>query len=122
VQPQYRDGLLALTGVAGLVGLVGITGRLGVLVRPIGVGGGILAAVGLEILFVRYPSRAMAIWNRQPVPLLALCVLLVGAIVAFWFAPWLVAVPVWGLCTYLFLLSSVLLGIDNPVAVLFGTE
>jgi hypothetical protein len=122
VQSQHRDGLLGLVGLAALVGTIAIIGRLDVLVHPLGAGGGVVAAIGLEFLFVRYPSRALALWERRAVPVVSLCLVLVTAAVGFWFAPWLVAIPVWGLGTYLLLLCCVLLGVGNPVVALFRIE
>jgi hypothetical protein len=123
VHSQYRDGLLALGGLLGLAGMSMATVGVDRLFDPIGVGAGIAVAVVVEAVFLRYPSRALGLWERRGVPILGFCTVLAAGVVAVRTAPWLLAVPVWGLIAYLGLLCCVLLGVGNPVSVLLrGTE
>lgn len=115
---QYRDGLLAIGGLLGLAGVSAVTVGVGRLFDPIGVGTGVAAALAIEAVFLRYPSRMLRLWERRGVPVLGLCAVLAAGGLAVRVAPWLVAVPVWGLITYLGLLGCVLLGVGNPVSVL----
>ncbi|WP_336325866.1 hypothetical protein [Halovenus sp. HT40] len=118
MHPQYRDGALALGGLCGLVALAAATVGIGVLVDLLGIAAGVAVAVAVELVFLRYPSRAMGVWERRGVPVAALCLVLAAAVIAVQFVPWLLAVAVWGLLTYLVLLGCVLLGVENPVSVL----
>lgn len=118
MQPQYRDGLLALAGLCGLTGLATATVGIGRLVDPLGIVAGIVAAVAVEVVFLRYPSSAMSVWERRWVPIAGLLLVLVGGVAAVRFVPRLLTVAVWGLLSYLVLLGCVLVGIENPVSVL----
>lgn len=116
VRSQIRDGLLAVVGLAVLAGLSAATNRTQPF-HPLGIAVGILAALALEVIFLQYSTRALALWKRQGVPLAGLGLLLLAAVVAVRFVPWSLAAAVWGLLTYLALLCCVLLGLENPVAV-----
>lgn len=118
VHPRYRDGLLALAGLVVLAGFGAATVGIEPLFDPVGIVAGIAVAVGIEAVFVRYPTRALGLWERRGVPVVGLCTVLVAGALAGRIAPGLVAVPVWGLIGYLGLLGSVLLGFENPVSVL----
>lgn len=115
---QYRDAALALGGLCGLGGLAAMTVGIGVLSDLLGIVVGIAVAVAVELVFLRYPSRATSVWERRGVPVAALCLVLAAAVIAVRFVPRLLAVAVWGLLTYLVLLGCVLLGVENPVSVL----
>jgi len=121
VRPVHRDGLLATIGLGCLLGLTAVAGDPNWLVRPVGVIAGIVTAVALEVLFVRYPHM-IALWERRGIPLLSLCALVAAGVIATRIAPWLIAVPVWGLVTYLVLLGCVLLGVENPVSILLRSQ
>jgi uncharacterized membrane protein YoaK (UPF0700 family) len=120
VDPRHRDGLLAVAGLCVLVAIASETGSASRLLDPrvavVGVAGGLL----VEVVFLRYPERALALWDRRGVPVLALAALLAVAVVAVRLAGWLVPVLVWGLLCYLALLACVLAGLGNPVATLVG--
>lgn len=123
MHPQYRDGALAFGGLCGLGGLAAVTVGIGALIDLLGIAVGVAVAVAVELVFLRYPSRATSVWERQGVPVAALCLVLAAAVVAVQYASWLLAVAVWGLLTYLVLLGCVLLGVENPVSVLLrGVE
>ncbi len=70
---------------------------------PVAAVAGIAVAVGIEAVFLRYPSRALGLWERRGVPVAGLCTVLVAGMLAGRVAPELVAVPVWGLVGYLIL-------------------
>ena len=118
MHPQHRDGALALCGLCGLVVLAVSTADIEILFAPLGLVVGIVVAVAVEILFLRYPSRAMGVWERRAVPLVALCLVFAAAVIAVQYVPWLLAVALWGLLMYLVLLGCVLLGVENPVSML----
>jgi cobalamin biosynthesis protein CobD/CbiB len=112
---------LATIGLGCFLGLTAVAGDPNWLVHPVGVVAGIVTAVALEALFVRYP-RTIALWERRGIPLLSLCALVAAGVIATRIAPWLIAVPVWGLVTYLVLLGCVLLGVENPVSILLRSQ
>jgi len=118
VQPEYRDGLLALCGLLGLTSLAVATGGAGRLLDPAGIAAGVAAAVAIEVGFLRYPERALDLWNRRAVPVLGLAVVLIGGVVAVFLVPLLLVAAVWGLLSYLMVLGIVLVGFPNPVGVL----
>ncbi|MXR51155.1 hypothetical protein GRX03_05980 [Halovenus sp. WSH3] len=122
VRPEYRDGLLAICGLVVLVGFAVLTETADQLFAPAGALGGVAVAVALEAVFLRYPSRALGVWEQRGVPLAGLCIVLVAGAVGVQLAPWLIAVPVWGVFTYLALLGCVLVGVGNPVSVLSRAE
>jgi len=122
VDPRSRDGLLAVAGLCVLVALAVRTGVTGRLLDPRVAVAGVAGAVLVEAVFLRYPDRALALWDRRGVPVVALLVLLAGAVLAVRIAGWLVPALVWGLLCYLALLACVLAGLGNPVATLVGTR
>jgi len=78
VHSRYRDGLLALGGLLGLAGIAVATVGVDRLFDPTGIGVGIAVAVVVEALFLRYPSRAIGLWERRGVPILGFCAVLLG--------------------------------------------
>ena len=118
MQAQVRDGALAVVGLGALTVLAWRTVGLAVLLDPHAVVVGVLGAVALEVLFLRYPSVLLNAWERPGVPVLALVGLLGVSIVAVTLVPWLVGAGLWGLAVYLGVLGCVLAGVGNPVAVL----
>ena len=118
VRPEHRDGLLAIAGLLALAGLSAATVGVGRLLDPFGAVVGLAGAVTIEVAFLRYPERALALWNRRGVPVLGLSVVLVAGVVAVFLLPLLLIAAVWGLVSYLVLLGAVLAGFRNPVGVL----
>lgn len=115
---QARDGVFALVGLVALVALAVVTAGRAVLLNPRAIAVGVVGAVVVEVLFLRYPSMLLERWERRGVPALALVVVLGCGALAATVAPWLVGAGVWGLVVYLTLLGCVLAGVGNPVAVL----
>jgi hypothetical protein len=122
VNPEYRDGLLALAGLTGLTGLTVATVGVSPLFDPSGIVAGVTVAVLVEAVFLQYPEWALDIWERPGVPVVGLCTVLAAGVVGVWLAPRLLVVPVWGLVTYLVLLGCVLVGVRNPVGALLQNE
>ncbi|WP_436903378.1 hypothetical protein [Halovenus halobia] len=122
MHPQLRDAILAVAGLLGLAVLAVRTGGVGLLLAPSAIVSGVVGAVVVEVLFLRYPSMLLVRWEQPGVAILVFVVVLVGGFLAAIVAPWLLAVPVWGLVVYLVLLGCVLAGAGNPVAVLARTN
>lgn len=122
MNPRHRDGVLAVLGLAGLVTVVTATTGPGALLDPRAVAVGVLGAVTVELAFLRYPERTLAVWERPGVPVAALAALFVSAVVAVRYVPWLVPACCWGLVVYLVLLACVLAGLGNPLAPLAGNR
>ncbi|WP_246986335.1 hypothetical protein [Halorientalis marina] len=118
MQPRHRDGLLAVLGLVVLAALTLATAGPAALLAPVAVLAGAAGALALELVFLRYPDRALGLWERRGVPGVALVGLLAGAVLAVRAAPWLAGAAVWGLLTYLGLLACVLAGVGNPLAAL----
>jgi peptidoglycan/LPS O-acetylase OafA/YrhL len=122
VNPQHRDGLLAVVGVAALLAGVVAAGTLRVLLDPRAIAAGVAGALALECCFLRYPDRLLGAWERRGVPVVALAALLAAGAVAVRAGPWLLGAAVWGLLVYLGLLACVLAGLGNPLAPLARPE
>ena len=118
MRSEHRDGLLALIGLLGLVGVAAATVGVERLFDPVGAAVGIVAAIAIEAAFLEYPSRLLGLRERRGAPVAAACAVLAAGLVAVRTAPRLLGVAVWGLVTYLVLLGRVLLGGENPAAVL----
>jgi hypothetical protein len=118
VHPRHRDGLLAVLGLSALAGVTLATAGPTALLAPGAVLAGVAGAVALELVFLRYPDRALGVWERRGVPAVALAGLLAGAALAVRAVPWLAGAAVWGLLTYLALLLCVLAGLGNPLSAL----
>jgi hypothetical protein len=116
VDPRHRDGLLAVAGLGVL--LVGATVAVGTgpIIDPAAVVAGAAGALLVEALFLRYPRRLLARWQRRGVPTAGLLAVLAVGAVALRYAPRLVGALVWGLATYLALLGCVLAGFGNPLS------
>lgn len=112
VEPDLRrDGLLAGTALVILVGLALATGRADVLTRPTLAVIGVLGSLGMEAFLLRYHTRTRALWNRPVVQLLAIALVAAAGIVAVRVdSRWILAVLVWGLITYLTLLTALAVG------------
>lgn len=118
MNPRRRDGLLA-AAVLVAVGTVG-TATLGPapFVDPLAVAVGVVGSLAVEVLFLRYPDRLLAAWERRGVPLLAALLVVVAGVLAARHAPLVVGAVCWGLATYLALLGAVVAGLGNPLAAL----
>jgi hypothetical protein len=110
-----RDGILAVATLAAVLAAGLWTVGPGVFARPVAVGVGVGGAVVVEWLFLSYPDRLLALWER-PVVAVASVAVLGGLLVVSWqVSPWLLGAVGWGLVTYLCLLGCLLVGLGNPV-------
>lgn len=116
MDPRHRDGLLAAAGLVALLAGAVAAEALGAVVDPLAAATGVAGAVLLEVAFLRYPDRLLAVWERRGVPLVGLLVVTAVGAVATLAVPAVLGVLVWGLATYLVLLAVVLAGLGNPLA------
>lgn len=116
MHPRHRDGLLALVGFVVLLGGGLVTVGSEAFRSPAAVVVGVAGMVVLEVAFLRYPGRSLAVWDRPGVAVAALGGLLVVALVAVRVQPWVLGALTWGLLAYLVLLGIVLSGLGNPLA------
>lgn len=121
MNPRHRDGLLAIVGVSILLVGSAVSVGLGPLVDPLAVVGGVVAAVLVEVAFLRYPGLLLSLWDRRGVPTTSLLVVVALGAAAVRYAPVAVGALVWGLATYLVLLGCVLSGVGNPLGVVART-
>lgn len=115
MDPRHRDGLLAAGGLVALLAAATAADALGAVADPLAAVAGVAGAVLLEVAFLRYPDRLLAVWERRGVPAAALLAALVVGTVAVLTVPPGLGVLVWGLATYLVLLALVLAGFANPL-------
>jgi hypothetical protein len=111
-----RDALAAVGALVALVAAGLWTVGADPLVAPAGVATGVVGALVVEAVFLRYPDRLLSVWASTGVAVAGVvAVLLLGA-GAVWVAPWVLGAVCWGLVTYLVLLGCVLAGGGNPLA------
>lgn len=114
-----RDGVLAAGALGTLVGLAVITVGFEVFLRPFPVLIGFVGALLLEALFLRYPERTRALWERPSIQASGVMLVITVGFVTIWSGlDWVVAVLAWGLVAYLGLLSVIAVGYENPVMLL----
>ena len=114
MDPRHRDGLLAVVGLAVLLVASLVTAGRRALRDPGAVAVGVGGALLLEATFVRYAERLLPLWNRRGVPTASLLVVLSIGILGVRRAPRVATALVWGLLTYLGLLTVVLAGLWRP--------
>ena len=81
---------------------------------------GVVGSLTLELLLLRYPARARALWERPTIQAAGVLATLATGLIAWWAAPWLLGVLVWGLLAYLALLGVVVVSGKNPLARFVG--
>lgn len=114
---RLRDGTLAAFALGCLAGALAGTGRLDAFLDPRAAAVGTGGSVALEWLFLRYPERTLALWERRPVQVGGVAFTVGGGVALLRTAgAWSVAAIAWGLIAYLALLGIVLAGGRNPVA------
>ncbi|MES3517398.1 MAG: hypothetical protein PPP58_07025 [Natronomonas sp.] len=118
VNPQYRDGILAVFALGITAGIAALTAGVGPIVDPIAVATGIVGASLLEAAFLRHSEWLLSVWERRGVPIVGFCVVVSIAAGAVGYAPRLLGAIVWGLLVYLLLLGCVLTGVGNPLGFL----
>jgi hypothetical protein len=120
VRPRHRDGLLAALVLAATLALSIRTGAS--LLAPLPAVAGVLGSLALEAVFLRYPDRTRALWERSVVQVASLLFVVGVSVLASTSAVWLLGALVWGLVAYLVLLGFVLAGAENPVGRLLGAD
>jgi hypothetical protein len=120
VRPRHRDGLLAALVLAATLALSIRTGAS--LLAPLPAVAGVLGSLALEAVFLRYPDRTRALWERSVVQVASLLFVVGVSVLASTSAVWLLGALVWGLVAYLVLLGFVLAGAGNPVGRLLGVD
>jgi amino acid permease len=120
VRPRHRDGLLAALALAATLALLIRTGAS--LLAPLPAVVGVLGSLALEAVFLRYPDRTRALWERSVVQVASLLFVVGVSVLASTSAVWLLGALVWGLVAYLVLLGFVLAGAGNPVGRLPGVD
>jgi amino acid permease len=120
VRPRHRDGLLAALVLAATLALSIRTGASLLALLP--AVAGVLGSLALEAVFLRYPDRTRALWERSVVQVASLLFVVGVSVLASTSAVWLLGALVWGLVAYLVLLGFVLAGAENPVGRLLGAD
>ena len=115
-----RDATLAAAALVALLAVGAQTVGSTAFLDPVAVAVGVTGALAVEVGFVRYPERALAVWDCPGVALAGAGAVVCLGVAALWVAPWLLGALAWGLVTYFGLLACVLVGPGNPVAWLPG--
>jgi hypothetical protein len=115
VDRHHRDGLLALATCTLLVAISIQARQVDALFGSRAAVTGVVGALMLELLLLRYPERTRGLWERSVVRAAAVLVTVATGLFAWWSAPWLLAVLVWGLLAYLVLLGVVIIWGKNPL-------
>lgn len=116
-----RDGALALVALVGLGGVLRRRGEASALHSIPAALLGVVGAVAIEAVMLRYPETTRTVWEHPSVQAGSLLGLLAGGrALARRYGPWTVAACWWGLVAYLGMLACVLAGRENPVAPLAG--
>lgn len=114
-----RDGVLAGGALVALLA-VGTLVAGAPFLDPRAVVLGVGGALAIEVAFLRYPERLLAVWARPVVALAGVGAVAGLGLVALWRAPWVLGALTWGLGTYAALLACVVIGVGNPLAALPG--
>lgn len=116
MNPRRRDGLLALVTCTLLIAISIRVGRTEPLLNPMAAVVGTIGSLALELWLLQHPERTRAIWARPGVQATGIALVLAMGVVAWWLAPWVLGVLVWGLLAYLALLVVVVATDENPLA------
>jgi hypothetical protein len=117
VDERRRDGALALVTLTLLTAISIRADATGRLFDPVVAVAGCLGMSALEAVFLRYPDRTRAVWNRRPVQGVAVVGVVAIGLAAVRTSGGALALGllVWGLVGYLVLLG-VTVRHGNPIA------